>query len=197
MQLLLLFVEPFFQIIVEQSAELDSTVFSDLFAHNLAHLFKTLRAEDAGSVAFAAGKALLVYLRTAALETINLFFNGFLSRFLAVRHQNLAVGICIDLVNDGTVGLIGKSDSGLSVTTHFGSPDFNLAAGGSVFLTRVGVSIYEDHVLSNCGGVDLRNQITHIGSHVNCLLCDIVGADCHLVDHRLSLKGLVERNTCH
>ena len=117
MLLLLLFDALLLEVIIEESAELAGTVVSDLFAHKLTHLFQALGAENASAIAFSAWKAFLVDLRATALETINLFFNGFLSRFFTVGHQDLAVSICVDLVDHSTVSLVGKIHGRETVTT--------------------------------------------------------------------------------
>lgn len=151
----LLFGALLLKVAIEESAELAGAVVGDLFAHKLTHLFQTLGAENAGSIAFAAWKTFLVDLGPAALKAINLLFNGFLPRLFAVGDQDLAVSVCVDLVDHSTVSLVGKIHGRETVTTDFRSPDFNLAAGGCVLLARVGVGIFEDHVLGNCGDVDL------------------------------------------
>ena len=118
MLLLLLFDALLLEVIIEESAELAGTVVSDLFAHKLTHLFQALGAENASAIAFSAWKAFLVDLRATALETINLFFNGFLSRFFTVGNQDLAVSICVDLVDHSTVSLVGKIYGRETVTTN-------------------------------------------------------------------------------
>jgi len=193
--LLLLLGTLLLKVVIEESAELAGAVVSDLFPHKLAHLFETLCAENASAITFAAWKAFLVDLRTAALETINLFFNSFLSGFFAVWHQDLAVSIGVCLVDHSTVSLVSKIDGRKTVTADVVGGDFNLAAGGCVLLTCVGVGVSENHVLGDCGDVNFWDQIAHIGSHVNRLHMHIVRADCHLVDYRLGLKGLVKGNT--
>jgi hypothetical protein len=139
--LLLLLGTLLLKVVIEESAELAGAVVSDLFPHKLAHLFETLCAENASAVAFAAWKAFLVDLRTAALETINLFFNSFLSGFFTVGHQDLAMSIGVCLVDHSTVSLVGKIDGWKTVAADIVGGDFNLAAGGCVLLTRVRVCV--------------------------------------------------------
>jgi len=84
--LLCLFGAFLLKVVIEESAELASAILSDLFAHEFAHLFEALCAENARAVAFAARKTFLVDFGATAFKAINLFFHGFLRRIFAVGY---------------------------------------------------------------------------------------------------------------
>lgn len=76
------------------------------------------------------------------------------------------MGVRVCLVNHSAVSLVGEINGGKSVTPDIVGGDFNLAAGGCELLTRVGVGVFEYHVLGDCGDVYFWDQITYISSHV-------------------------------
>jgi len=104
------------------------------------------------------------------------------------------VSVRVCLVDSSTISLVGEINGGKTVTSDIVGGNFNLAACSCELLIRVSVSIFEDHILGDGGDVNFRDQITYIGSHVFSFNDLVVRANCHLVDNRRGLKGLVEGN---
>lgn len=117
----------FLQVFRNQQSELFSAKQFNFFLYELNDLAKTFHSEQTGSIAFLAGKILLINFGTITFETRYLLIT--LQYFFVVIYQNLAANILVCFLNSvWWVSTVHCHHLGYAITTSFFRLCANLAA---------------------------------------------------------------------